>query len=416
MAFGVIRFMPSDHGYPFVRWRGVAYVVSSIMMAAALLLLVTAGLNFGIDFRGGTLIQAGNPQAEDIQTFVQTLDEDLDGVEVEITDNAGETEDGRATELVIAMTGANAAASADSIDNAIVGGGEDVTGARFSCVTSDGAETTDDGARIALHLPPPLPPLDDIRANLSALGLGNIQAQEFGGPDTLLIRVETQDAAEGEDEGDAQQRAADLVRTTLLEMAPMCILRTEVVGATVSGELIRNGVLAIVIALVLMLAYIWFRFDGWQFSVGAVAALVHDVLITLGVLSLTGFEFNLPSIAAILTIIGYSMNDTVVVYDRIREKMRKYKKMPMDELINFAINKTLSRTIMTSVTTLIALGSLFVLGGEVLRGFSFTMIWGVVIGTYSSIFVAAPVLLVLGVRQGGGAGASTSQSGADARP
>ncbi|HBF98224.1 MAG TPA: protein translocase subunit SecF, partial [Alphaproteobacteria bacterium] len=166
----------------------------------------------------------------------------------------------------------------------------------------------------------------------------------------------------------------------------------------ISGELVEAGTLAVILAVIAMLVYIWFRFE-WQFSVGAVVALLHDVVLTIGIFSLLQLEFNLSIIAAILTIVGYSMNDTVVVYDRVRENLRKYKKMPLDDLLNLSINDTLSRTAMTSLTTLLALLALYIFGGEVIRGFTFAMIWGVVVGTYSSIFVAAPLLLVLGVKR-----------------
>ncbi|HIF11156.1 MAG TPA: protein translocase subunit SecF [Sneathiellales bacterium] len=185
-------------------------------------------------------------------------------------------------------------------------------------------------------------------------------------------------------------------------------LPVEFVGPKVSGELIRAGTLAIVLAVVAMLIYIWFRFE-WQFSVGAVVALVHDVALTIGLFSIAGLEFNLSIIAAILTIVGYSMNDTVVVYDRVRENLRKFRRMELTELLNLSINDTLSRTTMTSLTTMLALLSLFFFGGEVIRGFTAAMIWGVVVGTYSSIFVAAPLLLILGVdREGISADATTS--------
>ena len=174
--------------------------------------------------------------------------------------------------------------------------------------------------------------------------------------------------------------------------------KIEVVGPTVSGELIQKGAIAVALAIGMMLIYIWFRFE-WQFSLGAIVALVHDVAITLGMFSVTGLEFNLAIIAAILTIVGYSMNDTVVVYDRVRENLRKFKQKPLTDLLDLSINDTLSRTVMTSVTTLLALGALASLGGEVLRGFTLAMIWGIVIGTYSSIFVASPFLLATGVKR-----------------
>jgi preprotein translocase SecF subunit len=176
--------------------------------------------------------------------------------------------------------------------------------------------------------------------------------------------------------------------------------RVEFVGPKISEELVEAGRNAVLLAVACMLVYIWFRFE-WQFSVGAVAALVHDVLLTIGMFALTGIEFNLSSVAAILTIVGYSVNDTVVVYDRVRENLRRYKSLGLIDLLNRSINETLSRTTMTSVTTLLALFSLFFLGGEVIRGFSFAMIWGVVVGTYSSIFVATPLLIHLNLQRRG---------------
>ena len=179
--------------------------------------------------------------------------------------------------------------------------------------------------------------------------------------------------------------------------------RTEFVGPKVSEELFWDGVYAVGAAIFAILLYIWFRFE-WQFGLGAVIALVHDVLTTIGVFALLGMEFNLSTVAAILTIAGYSINDTVVVYDRVRENLRRYKKMPLAEVLNESINATLSRTVMTSVTTLLALLALYFMGGEVIRDFSFAMIWGVVIGTYSSICLAVPLLLHLNVRRGPVAG------------
>ena len=169
-------------------------------------------------------------------------------------------------------------------------------------------------------------------------------------------------------------------------------------GPTVSGELVQKGALAVALAIGMMLVYIWLRFE-WQFSLGSIIALIHDVIITLGMFSVTRLEFNLAIIAAILTIVGYSMNDTVVVYDRVRENLRKFKQKPLAELIDVSINDTLTRTIMTSGTTMLALIALVIFGGEVLRGFTLAMIWGIVIGTYSSIFVASPFLLATGVKR-----------------
>lgn len=230
-----------------------------------------------------------------------------------------------------------------------------------------------------------------IRKKLGALNLGHVVVQQFGSPSEVLIRIEQQDETTEQD-----QKVVELVRQALGDGVDY--RRTEVVGPKVSGELVEAGTLAVFLAVFLMLLYIWFRFE-WQFSVGAVTALIHDVILTIGIFSVLQLEFNLSIIAAILTIVGYSMNDTVVVYDRVRENLRKFKRMDLGDLLNLGINETLSRTVMTSVTTLLALFSLYIFGGEVIRGFTFAMIWGVVVGTYSSIFIAAPMLLILGVKR-----------------
>ena len=236
--------------------------------------------------------------------------------------------------------------------------------------------------------------LAQMRSLLSDLKLGEISLQEFGEPTDFLIRIQKQDGGER-----AQQKAVEKVKASL--PPDVEYRRTEFVGPKVSDELFRDGILAVIFAIIGILAYIWFRFE-WQFGLGAVIALCHDVLTTVGIFSLTGLEFNLSTVAAILTIAGYSINDTVVVYDRVRENLRKYKSMPLTALLNNSINETLSRTIMTSLTTLLALGSLYILGGEVIRGFSFGMIWGVLVGTYSSVFLAVPLLLYLNVDRGTG--------------
>ncbi|MEM8744317.1 MAG: protein translocase subunit SecF [Pseudomonadota bacterium] len=294
-----LRFVPSDTHVPFIQWRMFSLVASSLLIVASIVLFLSAGLNYGIDFKGGTMI--------------------------EIKNKSGPVN------------------------------------------------------------------LSEMRAQMNGLGLGEVQIQEFGAPDDVLIRIGTQEG------GDAsQQIAIQKVKESLGDTVDY--RRVEVVGPTVSGELIQSGTIAVLVAIFAVLVYIWFRFE-WQFSIGAVAALVHDVVLTIGLFCLLQLEFNLSIIAAILTIVGYSLNDTVVVYDRVRENLRKYKKMPLDQLLDVSINDTLSRTILTSVTTLIALGSLYIFGGEVIRGFTFAMIWGVVVGTYSSIFVAAPLLLWLGVKR-----------------
>ena len=237
--------------------------------------------------------------------------------------------------------------------------------------------------------------LSNLRSILNNLELGDIQVQEFGSAKNILIRVEQQAGGD-----QIQQNVVNIVKTALNTSlsSDVNFRRTEVVGPKVSSELIKAGVIAIVAAVFAMLVYIWFRFE-WQFSLGAVIALIHDVLLTLGIFSLLQLEFNLSIIAAILTIVGYSMNDTVVVYDRVRENLRKYRKKEIIDLLNISINETLSRTIMTSVTTLLALLSLYIFGGSVIKGFTFAMIWGVLVGTYSSIFIAAPLLNYLKVKR-----------------
>jgi len=294
-----LHLVPHDTKIPFLKHKRYAVGLSAVMMVLSLVFLGIFGLNYGIDFRGGTLIEIQNKSGP-----------------------------------------------------------------------------ADIGA---------------LRNKLGGLGLGDVQIQEFGSPEEVLIRVEQQAG------GDAnQQDVIATVKSTLGDTVEY--RRVEVVGPTVSGELIRSGATAIIIAIFVVLIYIWFRFE-WQFGVGAVVALIHDVTLTLGVFSVLQLEFNLSIIAAFLTIVGYSLNDTVVVYDRVREMLRKYKKMPMEELLNLSINKTLSRTVLTSVTTLLALFSLYFFGGEVIRGFTFAMIWGVLVGTYSSVFIAAPMLLYLKVKR-----------------
>ncbi|MBM3569815.1 MAG: protein translocase subunit SecF [Alphaproteobacteria bacterium] len=229
--------------------------------------------------------------------------------------------------------------------------------------------------------------LAEMRTKLHGLGIGDVTLQEFGSPRDVLIRIERQEGA-----GDAQQKAVERVRQTL--GSAFEYRRVEFVGPQVSEELIKGGVIAVVLAILAQMVYVWFRFE-WEFGLGSVAALVHDVLLTFGVLTFARFDFNLTEVAAVLLIIGYSMNDTVVVYDRVRENLRKYKKMPLLELLDLSVNETLSRTTMTAATTLIALIPLLIFGGEAIRGFAFTMIWGIFVGTYSSIFIAAAVLVYL---------------------
>jgi len=227
----------------------------------------------------------------------------------------------------------------------------------------------------------------------------SIVVVKYGEADASILGEEFQALSATDQAERATGATNELVTETLKEALGITdeqILRNDSVGPKVSQELFRDGITALIAALALMLVYIWFRFE-WQFSVGAVAALAHDVIITLGVFAFLQMEFNLTTIAALLTIIGYSMNDTVVVFDRVREEKRKYKKMADKEVIDLALNGTLSRTLLTSGTTLLALMAIFFLGGPVLRGMSFALIWGVFIGTYSSIFIASTIVLALGM-------------------
>ena len=231
--------------------------------------------------------------------------------------------------------------------------------------------------------------ISNVRSILSSLNLGDVQIQNFGSEKNILIRIEA---------SSSENNSSALSKITNQLILFGKIQRTEVVGPKISSELIQKGILAIISAVGLMLFYIWIRFE-WQFSLGAVLALIHDVIITIGIFSFFQIEFNLSIIAALLTIIGYSMNDTVVVYDRIRENLRKYRKQDLYDLINISINQTLSRTVLTSFTTLLALFSLYIFGGQVIKGFTLAMIIGVFIGTYSSTFIASQLLHILGVKR-----------------
>lgn len=238
------------------------------------------------------------------------------------------------------------------------------------------------------------------RQAVSPLGLGDVTITEVFDPtfgedrNVAMVRIQAQDGAEA-----VTPEIIAAVEAALQEVVPdIRFVSVESVGPKVSGELIQTAIIAVILAMAAVLIYIWMRFE-WQFAVGAVVALVHDVVLTIGIFSELQIRFDLAIIAALLTIVGYSLNDTVVVFDRVRENLRKYKQMPLKDVLNLSINETLSRTVMTSVTTLLALTALFVLGGDVIRGFVFAMIWGVIVGTYSSIFVASMMLLRLGVKR-----------------
>ena len=310
----LISFIPEDTKIPFMGARLITFPISMILVTLSILSVAVIGLNYGIDFVGGTVIEARS----------KTGPADL--------------------------------------------------------------------ARI--------------RTELTELAIGEVQVQEIGAPEDVLIRL-------GQLEGGdlAQQASVDKIKSTLGDGYEY--RKVETVGPRVSADLRRDGFIAVVVSLALVLIYLWFRFE-WQFAVGAVLTTLHDIVLTLGLVSVVGIGFDLPVIAAILTIVGYSLNDTVVIYDRIRENLRKYKKMALPELIDASINQTLTRTIRTSTTTILAVGALLAFGGEALRGFNFTMLAGIVIGTYSSIVVSAPLLIFLNLRTGGksDAKADTAEAGA----
>ncbi|MEP0154103.1 protein translocase subunit SecF [Pseudophaeobacter sp.] len=247
------------------------------------------------------------------------------------------------------------------------------------------------------------------REAIAPLELGDISITEVFDPTfaedqhVAMIRIQAQASGEA-----ISGEVIETLQTTLDAVAPgIKFVSVESVGPKVSGELVQTAILAVVLAIGAVLIYIWLRFE-WQFALGAVVALVHDVVLTIGIFSELQIKFDLAIIAALLTIVGYSLNDTVVVFDRVRENLRRYKKKDLSEVLNLSINETLSRTVMTSVTTLLALISLYVLGGDVIRGFVFAMIWGVIVGTYSSVFVASTILLWLGVKRDWSKQANTS--------
>ncbi|MFO1059235.1 MAG: protein translocase subunit SecF [Dongiaceae bacterium] len=250
------------------------------------------------------------------------------------------------------------------------------------------------GILIEVKAQAPAADLGAMRAKLDNLGLGEVALQEFGSPDTVLVRIQRQQGDEG-----AQQRAVSAVKTAL--GSGYDYRRTEFVGPKVGSELVQTALIAVGLALLGIALYIWFRYE-WQFGVNAIVATFHDCITAAGLFSLFQIEFNLTTVAAILTIAGYSVNDTVVVYDRIRAELRKYKKMPVRDILNLSINKTLSRTTVTSALTLLSVVALYLFGGEVIRGFALAMIWGICIGTYSTIFVASPMLIYMHLRRNAG--------------
>nr|UXE45029.1 protein translocase subunit SecF [uncultured bacterium] len=298
----LLRIVPDDTKFDFMRFRRISFPLSAILSIIAISLYFFHGLNFGIDFKGGTLM--------------------------EVQSKAG---------------------AAD---------------------------------------------LARMRATLGALGLGEVQLQQFGAPNDVLIRIAEQPGGEV-----AQQQAVSKVRAALGDEVEY--RRVEVVGPRVSGELLSYGVVVgLMLAIFAILIYLWFRFE-WQFALGAMIANVHDIVLTIGFMSITQIDFDLTSIAALLTILGYSLNDTVVIYDRIREMLRRFRKLPMPELLNASVNQTLSRSVITHVTVSLALLALLLFGGQAIHSFTATMMFGVVlVGTYTSVFIASPILIYLGVGTG----------------
>lgn len=298
-----LRFIPDNTSVPFMRLRRITFPLSAVLSIVAIALFFTVGLNFGIDFRGGTLI--------------------------EVQSKSGPAD------------------------------------------------------------------LARMRSALGELNLGDVQLQQFGAPTDVLIRVSQQPGGE-----EAQQAAVAKVRGALGDTVEY--RRVEVVGPRVSGELVQGGIIGVIVAMFGILIYLWFRFE-WQFSIGAMIATMHDVVLTIGFFSFTQVDFDLSSVAAILTIMGFSVNDTVVIYDRIREMLRRYKRMPIEELLDLSMNATLSRTVITSATTFLATLGLYLFGPTVIQSFVQAMLFGIIVGIYSSAFIAAPLLIYLGVRTQGGA-------------
>jgi preprotein translocase subunit SecF len=297
----LLRIVPDDTKFDFVRFRRISFPISAVLSILAIVLYFTHGLNFGIDFKGGTLM--------------------------EVRTKAGDAD------------------------------------------------------------------LARMRTTIGGLGLGEFQLQQFGSPQDVLIRISQQSGGEL-----AQQDAVAKVKSALGDEVDY--RRVEVVGPRVSGELLSYGIMGLMLAILAIFVYLWFRFE-WQFALGAMVANVHDLVLTIGFMSVAQIDFDLTSIAALLTILGYSLNDTVVIYDRIREMLRRYKRMPMPELLNASINSTLSRSVITHVTVTLALLALLLFGGQAIHSFTATMMFGVVlVGTYTSIFIAAPILIYLGVGLG----------------
>jgi preprotein translocase subunit SecF len=311
----LLRLAPENTKFPFMRFRRVSYPFSAVLSIISVVLFLLVGMNFGIDFSGGTLMEL-----------------------------------------------------------------------RAKSGTADTAA---------------------LRQTAEKIGIGDVEVQAFGNASDVTLRFGIQPGGDA-----AQEGAVNKVRAAVEK--DYDVRRAEVVGPRVSGELVQSGTLGVVLSIVAVLCYLWFRFE-WQFAVGAIIATMHDLLLTVGFFSVTQLEFNTTSIAAILTIVGYSLNETVVVLDRIREMMKKYRKMPTDELIDMSVNAVLPRTIMTATTVFLALLALVIFGGQVIRSFSLAMIWGIFVATYSSVFICSPMLIYLGLRQEGAETAAAAKPKASAK-
>lgn len=389
MAFAFVRLIPSETSFRFIRLRKIAFSISATAILGSIIAFVFFGINLGIDFKGGGNIEIKTEQPADMEK-IGIIVRGLDLGEVEIR------EFGSPTEVLIRFERQEADDPSQNEERLQQQAARKVHQALYAYYSDVKIEF--DGDRTAVLTAPTALDLQKGQQAMLSLGVAGLTLEATETPNTLMLNLPTV-VFDRQSGPELQRQLFDQARYKLLEtFTTVTSQRTEIVGPKVSGELVQSGIIAVLGALFCMMIYIWFRFE-WQFSLGAVLALAHDVMLTIGMFAITQIEFNLASIAAILTIVGYSMNDTVVVYDRIREKLRKFQKMLLPDLIDLAINKTLSRTSITSVTTLLALVPLYFYGGEALRGFAVTMIWGVLIGTYSSIFIASPLLVILGVNR-----------------
>ncbi len=374
--FRPLRLVPHGTKFNFMRPRVWALVLSTIVNIVSVVLVFTVGFNMGIDFKGGVLLEVQTPGKADLAGIRETVG----GLEL---GDVALQEFGQDNVVLIRIqrqeSGQACFANAVGVLNKTAGGGYALRDFQLD----------DDRARVRIATPRPLTP----QSSLALAGTLNIsdrmvQAEEGG----AVVAMERGQADEW-----CQQVAIKTVEAALGE--GYIERRTESVGPKVGSELVQTGIIAGFLTILGIVIYIWFRFE-WQFAVGALIALLHDVLTTLGLFAITQLEFNLASLAAVLTIAGYSVNDTVVVFDRVRENMRKFKKMPLLDLLNLSLNDTLSRTVMTSVTTFLAVLALVLLGGPVIQSFAIAMLWGVIVGTYSSIWMACAILVYIGVRDG----------------